>query len=65
MEKIFLCSILLMLAGCTNKGVYEGIQTSNRVECGKLPLSQYDECIENANKSYSEYEQERKKIEEK
>ena len=52
--------VLLVLAGCSNRGVYEGIQTSNRIECSKLPPSQYDECMENANKSYNEYEMERK-----
>ena len=52
--------ILLLLAGCSSKGTYEGIQAGNRIECSKLPPSQYDECIERANKSYEEYEYERK-----
>lgn len=52
--------ILLLLAGCSSKGTYEGIQADNRIECSKLPPSQYDECIERANKSYEEYEYERK-----
>ncbi len=50
--------ILLILAGCSNRGVYEGIQISNRNECSKVPPSQYDECMEKANKSYDEYERE-------
>ena len=52
--------VALVLAGCTNRGVYEGIQESNRNKCFKIPLSQYDKCIENANKSFDEYERERK-----
>lgn len=60
MKVKFLILIVLIIAGCTYRGAYEGIQTSNRFECSKLPLSQYDECMENANKSYDEYERERK-----
>lgn len=60
MKIIPLFLVLLVLVGCSNRGVYEGIQTSNRNECSKLPPSQYDECMENANKSYDEYERERK-----
>ena len=48
--------VLLILTGCSSKGAYEGIQASNRVECSKLPPSQYDKCIKSANKSYEEYE---------
>jgi hypothetical protein len=51
---------LLVLSSCSNRGVYEGIQASNRNECSKLPPSQYDECMEKANKSFTEYERERK-----
>lgn len=51
---------LIILVGCSNRGAYEGIQAGNRFECSKLPPSQYDECMKNANKSYEEYERERK-----
>lgn len=53
--------VILILASCSNKGIYEGIQTSKRNECSKVPPSQYDECMEKANKSYDEYEREREK----
>ena len=60
MKVKLLILILLFIAGCSYRGAYEGIQVSNRVECSKLPPSQYDECMKNANKSYDEYERERK-----
>lgn len=60
MKTILLVTIFFILVGCTNRGVYEGVQASNRFECLKLPPSQYDECMKNANKSYDEYERERK-----
>ncbi len=52
--------IFLIIAGCSSRGHYEGFQVSNRFECSKLPPSQYDECMNIANKSYDEYERERK-----
>lgn len=50
---------LIAITGCSNRGAYEGVQTGSRVECSKLPPPQYDECMENANKSYDQYARER------
>jgi hypothetical protein len=52
-----------MLVGCSSRGVYEGIQTSNRNECAMLPQSQYDECMERASVSYDDYQREREAAE--
>ncbi|SEQ13521.1 hypothetical protein SAMN03080615_00583 [Amphritea atlantica] len=54
----YLCFFLI--TGCTNSGSFESIQLSNRLECSKLPPSQYDECVNRYNKSYDQYERERK-----
>lgn len=59
MRKCFLC-VAFIFSGCSYKGVYENIQTSNRVECGKLPPSQYEECVRGNSKPYDEYERERR-----
>jgi hypothetical protein len=58
MKAALLILISLLIFGCSNRSAYEGLQTSNRFECSKLPPSQYDECIKNANKPYEEYERE-------
>jgi len=60
MNKLWLLIVVFFLAGCSNKAVYENIQINNRNSCAKVPPPQYEECIERANKSYEEYEQERK-----
>lgn len=57
--------VVLLLGACSNKAIYDNIQSNNRMDCEKLPLSQYDECIERAEKSYDEYERERKEALEK
>jgi len=60
MNKLWLLILAFFLAGCSNRAVYENIQINNRNVCFKVPQSQYEECIERANKSYEEYERERK-----
>jgi hypothetical protein len=52
--------ISFILTGCSNSSIYNGIQASNQFECSKLPPSQYDECMQTTDKSYDEYERERK-----
>jgi hypothetical protein len=61
-KSIFLFLVLIILCGCSYRGAYEGIQARNRNECSKLPPSQYDECMRKANKSYDDYERERKEV---
>ncbi len=65
MRVTFLFFVFIFLAACSNRSVYEGIQTSNRNECLMLPPSQYEECMENANTSFDEYERERKETKER
>ena len=60
MNKFLLLITAFVLSGCSNKAVYDNIQINNRNACAKGPPSQYEECIERTNKSYEEYERERK-----
>ncbi len=60
MRVIPLYLMILLMVGCSARGVYDGIQVGNRNECSKLPPSQYDECIKDVEKPYDEYERERK-----
>jgi len=59
--KIYLVTVVvLLIVACSNKAIYDNIKLNNRNDCAKLPQSQYDECMERANKSYDEYERKRK-----
>ena len=60
--KLILLLIILLLAACSNKSVYDNIQSHNQKECAKLPLSQYDECMERSSKSYKDYKRERDSV---
>lgn len=59
--KIWLVLLIAMLMGaCSNKAIYDNIQLNNQNDCAKLPQSNYDECMGRVNKSYEEYERQRK-----
>lgn len=60
MNKTWPLIAVFFLMGCSNKVVYDNIQINNRNACNTVPPSQYEECIERTNKSYEEYEQDRK-----
>jgi hypothetical protein len=59
MKISILIPMVFILSSCSYKGLYEQIQTTNRVECGKQPSSQYEDCVEGSSKTYEEYENER------
>ncbi|WP_434358815.1 hypothetical protein NF212_03345 [Parasalinivibrio latis] len=52
-------STSVLLSACTYRGVYEGLQYSERNECMKLPLNQQQECLDRVNTPYRDYERER------
>lgn len=51
---------LLLISACSNRGIYESLQANQRYECTKLPPVQYQQCMKDANKSFDQYELERK-----
>jgi hypothetical protein len=51
--------IALLLIGCSHKQIYTAVQENRRVECSKLPQSQYENCMSEYDTSYEEYERER------
>ena len=55
-------AITLSVMACSNKQIYTAIQDNQRLECGKLPQDQYEQCMHGLNTPYEEYEQERQVI---
>jgi hypothetical protein len=58
-KRILLFTAAILLSACSEKAVYDNIQLNNRLQCDKLPLSEYDDCMSRASKPYEEYERER------
>jgi hypothetical protein len=60
---LFLAFIgFLACSGCTTSSWYEGARSSQRLECRKEPLSEYDRCLEQTNPSYDEYQRQRQEV---
>ena len=54
---------IAVLAACTNKQVYETIQSHERLECQKIVRqTEYQECMRQINQSYEDYEREREAV---
>lgn len=60
MKKTFIIAATLMVGACSYRGTYDGLHTSARYECYKVPPSEYNECIENTETSYEDYSRARK-----
>jgi len=60
MKKWLVILVMLSIAGCSNKAIYDKFQLDERNKCIKELPSTYLECIERTNKSFEEYERERK-----
>ena len=52
-------TVSLILIGCSNEQLYTAVQENRRVECGKLPQVQFEECMSEYDTSYEEYYRER------
>jgi len=62
MSKLLIVSVMFGVAGCSNQAIYDKLRLDERNKCVKEPPPTYFECIERTNKSYEEYERERKEI---
>lgn len=54
--------LMLSLCSCTNKQVYNSLQSGNQLECDKLQTVQRQECINRLGPTYDKYKDERKKL---
>ena len=59
MKFTVLSMITLLLIGCSDKQIYNSVQENRRMECGKLPQNQYEECMRDYSTSYEDYERAR------
>lgn len=50
---------IIMLGACSSQEAYHAIQENRRAECEKLPDRQREECLEDYQMSYEEYERAR------
>jgi len=61
-KKIILLSMLLLISACGKSNWYESAKFSHTTECRNGPISEYDRCMEDANKTYNESEKDREEL---
>lgn len=54
---IYILIMLVLLASCSNRQIYNTIQENRRQECQKLPSSQAEECTERYSMPFDTYQQ--------
>ena len=59
MRKVLIVLVMVGVAGCSSKAIYDKFRLDERNRCIKEPQSTYFECIKRTYKSYEEYERER------
>lgn len=52
--------VLLMLTGCSNRQVYEAIRANRMQQCQALQGAARERCMKPYDKSYDEYQRERR-----
>lgn len=60
--KIFIVFCLVTLTACSQRQIYDSVQTSNRNECELLSGVQRKECLEWLVPDYQTYERQRKEL---
>lgn len=60
--KLLMILVVFGVSGCSSKAIYDETRRHQRYECMKEPPSAYSECIERTDKTYEEYERQRKEL---
>ena len=60
MKIIFVFTLVAVsISACSHQSYYDGLQERERIMCRQVPPSEYQDCIKQQEKSYSEYEKQR------
>lgn len=63
MTQLFYIALMsLLLSSCSNRQMYNAVQSNRQIECQRLPAVQYDECMNELDESYDSYEKKREEI---
>lgn len=56
--------LAMLVAGCSQRGWYEGVKQGHRHQCSRVPEAAREECLAQHDDSYEEYRQKREGIDE-
>jgi len=59
---ICLGGLLISMQACMKKGVYVSLQKHQELMCNRVPESDYESCMKEAEESYEDYQGKREEI---
>jgi len=54
--------LLITLTACTKQQYFEGLKAGRRAECLEYPVSEYEDCVDETDTSFEEYNTKREEI---
>jgi hypothetical protein len=54
--------LLMVLTSCSTQNWYAGAQSAQTAHCMKVPVSEYEDCINQSTESYDEYSKNREQL---
>lgn len=60
--KWFCVGVVVLLAACSQRQVYDSLQTNQRNECELLSGVQREECLKRLSPDYQTYQQQRREL---
>lgn len=62
MRPVLVLVAVCLLAGCSNRAIYDNIRFDRKNECLQMPATMFDACMERLDMSYDEYQRERSAV---
>lgn len=62
--RLLFIALLLMsgLNACSKQSWYQGAQSAKTANCMKQPISEYEDCVQQSDENYHDYERNRKEL---
>lgn len=62
MPRLYLLLISCVLSACNSAAIYESNRQSQQTKCRELPISQYEECMQQFKENYQHYQNKREEV---
>jgi len=53
---------IILVSACSTRAWYETVHQNQKLQCQKLPPSEYAECMEQASETYDKYKRKRDEV---
>ena len=61
-RKYLLALLLITMTACTKQQYYESIKAGSKASCLEYPESEFEDCVDETNTSFEEYQRQREQV---